>query len=171
PGPNGTMLLGTGLGSPTVVHFNPQGTFHGIPADATLLHELLHAYRKSRGRWAQLAMAPFVASGTTNDFENWEEFFSVVAESIYRAEGGALSVRMTHQLWFWFATAVKPSGPTGTAWGGNPQTDSQRFAGKFAPAIGRILDQEPEIYRIIRTSTAWFNPVRDREDALFSSRT
>jgi len=175
PGPNGTVA-GTGLGggSTTVVHFNPDGKFSGIGADVTLLHEMLHAYRKACGRWNMLPMDPFVNStnprGERMRFENWEEWFSVVAEGVYGSEAGATSVRVAHSRILAMLVALKPSGPPVSAWGGTQQTDSQIFAGRYRPAILRILEQEPQIYAAMRNSTAWFNPVRDFEDALLASR-
>ncbi len=146
--------------------------------DTTLLHEILHSYRQASGRWSPLPILPFVNPATVRNpaseavsFEHWEEWFSVVAEEIYAAESGATSVRTTHNPSFWFYTAVKPAGSPKNFFHPDAKTDSEEFADKYGLAILRILSQEPQIYNMMKGSKAWFNPVRDYEEEMLSSRT
>jgi len=168
---------GTGAGSMSVILFNPHGTFRGIGADVTLLHELLHAYRHTRGRFSPLPIMQFLDPNKVKNpigerlfFENWEEWFSVVVEGIYSAEAGATSVRTTHSTMFPQIVAVKPNGPVKNFFHPDAKTDSEIFAEKYRLAVLRILQQEKDIYHAMRDSKAWFNPVRDWEDLLFSTR-
>ena len=179
PGPGGTVAgTGTGKGSMSLILFNPHGSFGGIGPDTTLLHEILHSYRQASGRWSPLPILPFVNPATVKNpaseavsFEHWEEWFSVVAEDIYAAETGATSVRTTHNPSFWFYTAVKPAGSPKNFFHPDAKTDSEEFADKYGLAILRILSQEPQIYNMMKDSKAWFNPVKDYEEQMLSSRT
>jgi len=174
----GTVVgTGTGTGSMSVILFNPKGTFGGMGADVTLLHELLHSYRHTRGRWSPLPIMQFLdPAKVTNPlaerlhFENWEEWFSVVAEGIYSAEAGATSVRTTHSPLFQLNFAQKSSVGASNFFHPNAQTDSEIFADKYRLAVLRIAQQESDIYHAMRVSKAWFNPVRDWERLLFSTR-
>jgi len=161
PVPAGT-LYGTGLGSPSLLEFNPNAPAGGIDPDVTLLHELVHAYRQACGRWSPLPILRFVKPTTVTDsntennrFGNWEEWFAVVCEGIYAAEMGAHSVRTTHNNNLPYF-AMEMSG----------QSQSRVFADKFGPAIVRIRNTEPLIYSVMRSSNAWFNPIREYEDLL-----
>jgi hypothetical protein len=168
---------GTGKGAMSVVPFNPHGTFFGISADVTLLHELLHAYRQASGRWSPLPMLQFVNKSTAGDsgdenwvWGNWEEWFSVVAEDIYASESGATTVRMSHQQWAWALTANKPAGSPKNFFHPDAMTPSEFFSHKYLLAIDRIMTQEPTIYNIMKRSSAWFNPVKDFDQRVWRTR-
>jgi len=162
-------VAGTGRGSVAVLLFHPNGTFDGLRADVLLLHELVHAYRKAQGRWAKLPIQQFLDPGQSDlHFPNWEEWFAVAVESTYAAEAGVPKVRIGHDAFSTWSLFMADQNGTMNFTG---RTFSQNFADRYWRAIERILQQEPEIYRAMAASAAWFNPVRDFERDMLSSRT
>jgi hypothetical protein len=162
----GQVTTGLGGGNRCDVRFNPHGTFRGLATpDAALLHELLHAYRQSNGRWSPMPITRFLQNAANDPleplrFRDWEEWFAVVVEGVYRAETGATSVRTAHSSDLVFDFAVQSSRYRN--WAGDlVPTTGEQFAIKYNFAVAAIAAQEPDIFRAMRNSNAWFNPVRD----------
>jgi hypothetical protein len=168
----------TGRGTPVRVKFNTTalvGGLMGASAEVLLIHELTHAYRSAAGRFSPALMNTLVApSRPTADvakrFPNWEEWLSVVVENVYAAESGKMLLRGNWDVLY-------PSTLTSPAYykfwdipGAPSKSDSETFAEDYAPAIRRLMQLESQLYQAIRVSNAWFNPVRDYERQLFSTR-
>lgn len=170
----------TGKGTPIRLKFNPAalvGGFGGVSGAALLMHEMTHAYRSACGNSAPVPMSGLVNpvrlranAEIVARFPNWEEWFAIVVENVFSAEDGKSIVRTNWDI-------LHPSFATSPEyfkfWGiGNfdKQTDSQQFADDYRPAIARMRQVEGSIYAAIRSSRAWFNPVRDYIDLLFSTR-
>ncbi len=171
----------TGRGTPMRVKFNPAANLgwlaEGVSGEVLLVHELTHAFRGSRGRAAPVAMTNLIDPQSRmrepdllKRFPDWEEWFAVVVENVFASESGKSFVRTNHNL-------LLPASATDPAyfkfWGISPlgtQTDSQKFARDYRPAVQRILQVEPELFRAMETARGWFNPVRDYVADLLRSR-
>lgn len=168
----------TGRGTPVRVKFNTGASVGGLTgpsAEVLLIHELTHAYRSASGRFSPLPMVGLVgpgraASDVARRFPNWEEWLSVVVENVFAAESGKSILRGNWDILY-------PSILTSPAYFKfwdiptvGSKTDSQTFAEDYGPAIQRMLQVEVPLYRAVRPSNAWFNPVRDFEQRLLASR-
>ena len=149
----------------------------GASGAALLIHEMTHAYRAACGKTAPAPMTGLVNPARLRAnadigarFPNWEEWFSIVVENVYSAEAGKKMVRTNWDI-------LHPSFATDPAyftfWGiGNSGkvTDSQQFADDYRPAVARMQQVEGAIFSAMRSSKAWFNPVRDWIDLILSTR-
>jgi hypothetical protein len=171
----------TGAGTPTRVKFNTAASLGflagGVSGEVLLVHELTHAYRGASGRSAPVPMTGLInpvslrrEPDLAQRFPDWEEWFAVVVENVFASEEGKSILRTNWNLLF-PSSATDPAyfkfwniPTTGT------QTDSQKFAQDYQPAVARILQVEPEFFRAMEVSRGWFNPVRDYVDDLLSSR-
>ena len=168
---SGVQGRGTGRGTPIRLKFNPQAHVGGLcgPSGAALLvHEFTHGYRSAEGRFNPRPMASMVRperkardSQLVQRFPNWEEWFAVVVENVFRAELGHSIIRTNwdiavpafatspHYFQFWNISTV------------GVMNDSQDFADAYAPAVQVLRHEEPALFRAMLHSTAWFNPARD----------
>jgi hypothetical protein len=158
--------VGTGTGTPalSVLKFDPAIK----NPDTALIHELLHAFRQASGRWNPLPMASFVNPALIKNplteqrlFNDWEEWFSVLAEGIYGAESGRTSVRVAHSPDFPLLVATPSVGSKKNALHPDAQTDSEIFAERYGLAIRRLLNEEEKVFWLMYDSPTWFNPVLD----------
>lgn len=180
--PNRSADATNGQGTPIRVKFNMAANLGwlagGVSGDVLLMHEMTHAYRSASGRFAKTAMAGFVNQDSARRnpellqrFPDWEEWIAIVTENVYAAESGKKILRTNWNIltpanatdpgYFKFWDIPTLSGPN----------DSQQFAIDYRPAIARMLQLEPKLFRAMESSTAWFNPVRDYVSDMLSSRT
>ena len=169
----------TGRGTPVRVKFSTTalaGGLTGASGEVLLIHELTHAYRSASGRFSPAPMVGLVAPArpsvdVVKRFPDWEEWLSVVVENVFAAESGKSILRGNWDILF---PSILTSPAYFKFWSiptVGTKTDSQTFAEDYAPAILRMMQIEPDLYRAIRASNAWFNPVRDYENRMLASRT
>lgn len=150
----------------------------GVSGEVLLIHELTHAYRSASGRFSPVPMTNLVnpdslrrSPDLARRFPDWEEWFAIVVENVFAAEAGKKIMLRTSWDILLPSFADDPGyfkfwniPTTGT------RNDSQQFAHDYRPAIARILQVEPRLFRAMESSRAWFNPVRDHVAELLSSR-
>ncbi len=179
--PNRLNDATNGRGTPIRVKFNTKANLGwlggGVEGEVLLVHELTHAYRSAGGRFTPVKMTGLVnpISASRNSelakrFDNWEEWLSIVVENVFAAESGKKILRTNWDILL-PSTATDPS--YFKFWGISTVgslNDSQQFALDYKPAISRMLNFEPRLFRAMESSTAWFNPVRDYVADLMSTR-
>lgn len=92
--------VGTGLGSPAVIYFDPQSTARGYliaREDGVLMHELGHAVRIVRGAETRRPVGPAPRLGDAPrlpwlGFPNREEFFAQVVMNMYLLAAGRAGI-------------------------------------------------------------------------------
>lgn len=180
--PNRLADASNGRGTPGRVKFNPQAnlgfTTGGVSGEVLLVHELTHAYRSATGRFSPLPMKDLVNPDSLKSnmdlarrFPNWEEWFAIVVENVFASSAGKTMLRTNWDT-------LLPSFATNPGyfkfWGISTvgtRNDSQQFAHDYRPAIARIQQAEPRIFRAMEATQAWFNPVRDYVVQMTGSRT
>lgn len=179
--PNRTADTTNGVRTPVRVKFNPKANLGwlagGVSGDVLLVHEMTHAYRSAGGRFSPVPMSGFVNPESSRKnpdlarrFPDFEEWLAVVVENVFAAESGKKILRTNWDVLF-PSTATDPAFfqfwaiPTV----GN-LNDSQQFAFDYKPALSRMLQVEPILFRCMENSNAWFNPVREFVADMTSSR-
>ena len=157
--------LGLGGGSKVLVMFNPATRVPNLTPDVTLLHELLHSYRQSRGRWRLLPMlgvlrltAPDIR---TISFATFEEWLGVLVENIYSSERGRTVFRAAHvapgALGSVNDMSFRPD-----AISGRVRDLSAEWASQYALAIDHLRNDDRALFYALANSRARFNPLRNR---------
>lgn len=180
--PNRLADAQSGRGTPIRVKFNTAANLGwlsgGVSGEVLLIHELTHAYRSASGRFSPVPMTNLVNPDSlrrnpdlARRFPDWEEWFAIVVENVFAAEAGKKIMLRTSWDVLLPSFADDPGyfkfwniPTTGT------RNDSQQFAHDYRPAIARILQMEPRLFRAMESSRAWFNPMRDHVAELLSSR-
>jgi len=143
-------VIGTGKGSIAYVDFHP-ATYHELikrqggyiaPGDGpgeTLLHEMVHAYRKQAG----LARRDVVDANEKMD--NVEEFYSILSQNVYRAERGFKKLRADH----WGSSVLSHS-----------LADSEFYYDEYKKEIDSWFGEQRAFCMAMAKSPAWFNPFK-----------
>jgi hypothetical protein len=172
------MIVGFGVGTASRIKFNPAAVSGTASGAVLLVHEVTHAYRTASGRFAPAPMAGLIDPQRLRlnpdlgfRFPNWEEFLAVVVENVFAAELGHGSLRLN---WNAHNNAVAVNWAVhNQMFGGSPPpgaTDSQNFAKDFRPAFEVMREIEKPLYNAMCASAAWFNPVRDHDNAIWNHR-
>jgi hypothetical protein len=145
PGPGKPRLIGTGVGSNSIILFTPSvfstgpsgPTGPGASADEILLHEMLHALRQMMGRSVRESVAG------NPGMDNYEEFAAIVVTNVYRSERALPQLRRDHH-------------------GFLPLTGSTATNTGFKTAFGRYLSymdvEQPRLTNNLRQAHVAFNP-------------
>ena len=152
--------VGTGSGSMVRVLFNPRPLGDASP-QIILLHELTHAWRQAHGRIRGLPMTiamPGARPAEDFAFNNWEEWLAILIQNIWSSEGGERSLRAFHTTRGVFGAMVISDYPN--PFGAAAPMAAEDFARRYAGAFDTFRREEPQLFALLRTSTAHFNPLR-----------